>query len=220
MKKYFVTGLVILLPIAVTVFILLFLIDLFTAPFFGIVHRVLLFVGQNVAYLQKHQALLLFTSRLIVLVFLFFIIIILGYLGTKFFSNFLQNTFHKIMMKIPFVKKIYKIVRDITKTFFADKDKMFEATVVVPFPHANTYALGLQSADAPKEAQKKGEHLKINGCKSVFIPTSPHPISGFLVMMNEDMIKKTDITTEEAFKFLISAGTFKPEDKKDEHPKN
>ncbi|PCI93351.1 hypothetical protein COB11_05450 [Candidatus Aerophobetes bacterium] len=219
MKKYFVTGLVILLPIAVTVIILVFLVDLFTAPFFGIVHHVLLFVGQNVVYLQKHQTLLLFTSRIIVLIFLFFLIIILGYVGTKFFSNFLQNTFHKIMMKIPFVKKIYRIVRDITKTFFADKEKMFESTVIVPFPHENTYALGLQSADAPAEALQKGKHLK-SGCKSIFIPTSPHPISGFLVMMNEDMIKQTDITTEEAFKFLISAGTFKPEDKKDGQSKN
>lgn len=216
MKKYFITGLVILLPIAVTVLVLLFLIDLFTKPFVGIVHNVLLFLGQNIAYLQKHQALLLFVSRLVVLVFLFVVIMILGYVGTKFFSNFLQNTFHKLMLKIPFVKKIYRLVRDITKTFFADKKKYFESTVIVPFPLEDTYALGFQSGPAPKEACEKAEHLDNLKCKSVFIPTSPHPISGFLVMINEDKIKQTDITTEQAFKFLISAGTFKPEDNKDD----
>lgn len=213
MKKYFITGLIILLPMAVTAFILVFVIDLFTAPFAGIVHKVLIVLGQNLNYLQKHQTLLTFISRLVVLCLLFFAILTLGYLGSKIFKNLLQNIFDKLMLKIPIVKKIYKAVRDIVKTFFSSDRKAFEATVIVPFPSEKSYALGLQSGDAPKEALKKANiDLEKIGYKSVFVPTSPHPISGFLIMMNESDIKKVDVSTEEAFKFLISAGLFKPED--------
>ncbi len=219
MKKYFLTGLIILLPIAVTAIILVFLIDLFTAPFAGLVHKILIILGQNLTYLQKHQTLLTFISRLVVLGLIFFVILILGYLGSKIFKNFLQNIFDKLMLRIPIVKKIYKIVKDIVRTFFSSNKKTFESTVIVPFPSEKSYALGLQSGNAPREPLLKAKvDLEKHGYKSVFIPTSPHPISGFLVMMNENDIKKVDVTTEEAFKFLISAGLFKPgETKEDEH---
>lgn len=214
MKKYFLTGLVILLPIAVTLFIIIFLVDFLTAPFTGIVHKVLLFLGQNVIFLQKNKGLLTFLARLIVLFLLFVSIIILGYLTSQFFKNYLQNVLDHLFLKIPFIKRIYKAVRDVVKTFFSGGKKAFEATVVVPFPHENTYVIGFQSGDAPKEAIKKVVvDLEKHGYKSVFIPTAPHPASGFLVMMNEDSIKQVDITTEEAFKFLISAGLFKPKEK-------
>lgn len=212
MKKYFLTGLVILLPIAVTAFVMFFLIDLLTAPFTGAVHKVLLILGQNVGFLQKYQGLLTFISRLIVLFFLFFVIIILGYLGSQIFRNFLQNSLDQLFLKIPFVKKIYKAVRDIVKTFFSNSKKAFEATVVVPFPSEKSFILGFQSGDAPREAMEKA-HIDLSryGYKSVFVPTSPHPVSGFLLIINQDDVKKVDISTEEAFKFLISAGLFKPE---------
>lgn len=219
MKKYFITGLLILLPIAVTLFILVFLIDIFTKPFMGMVKAILPFIGQNVTFLQNHQDLLLLISRLSVLVLLFFAIVALGFLANKFLSNFLHETIHKIILKIPFVKKIYKLARDITKTFFSGKKKVFESTVVVPFPNKDSFALAFQTGVVPQEALKKVKHMQESPYKTVFVPTSPHPISGFLVMVKASDISETEITTEEAFKFIISAGTFKPEDGHD-HKQN
>lgn len=223
MKKYLLTGLVILLPIALTILVLTFLIDILTAPFFGIVHAVLSFLGSNLLYLQNHTTILLLISRLIVLVFLFVVIMILGYLGNKLFFKILINVFHKIMMKIPFIKKIYKIIRDITKTFLSDKGKVFQSTVIVNFPFEHTYMMGFQSNDVPKEIKDKAPALREGG-KSVFLPTALHPTSGFLVMLSADKIHTTDLSTEETLKFLISVGLFVPKDKteplqQDESPK-
>lgn len=211
MKKYLITGLVILLPIALTIAILAFLIDILTIPFVGMVHAVLTFLGSNLLYLQQHATILLLVSRLVVLVFLFCIIMILGYLGNKLFFKFLINTFHKIMLKIPFIKKIYKIMRDITKTFFSDNGKVFESAVIVNFPFPHSYMMGFQSNDVPAEVKNKVPALK-NGGKSVFLPTALHPTSGFLVMMSPEKIYKTELTTEEVLKFLISVGLFIPKD--------
>lgn len=211
MKKYLITGIVILLPIALTIFILAFLIDILTAPFFGIVHAILSFLGSNLLYLQNHATILLLISRLIVLVFLFLTIMLLGYLGNKLFFKFLINTFHKVMMKIPFIKKIYKIIRDMTKTFFSDKGKVFEEAVVVNFPFPHSYMMGFQSNDVPQAVKDKVPALR-DGGKTVFLPTALHPTSGFLVMIKPEKIHETTLSTEDVLKFLISVGLFAPKD--------
>lgn len=217
MKKYLITGLVILLPIGLTILVLAFLIDILTAPFFGIVHSILSFIGSNLLYLQNHTTILLFISRLIVLVFLFLTIMVLGYLGNKLFFKFLINTFHKIMMKIPFIKKIYKIIRDMTKTFFSDKGKVFESAVVVNFPFPHSYMMGFQSNDVPQAVKDKVPTLREGG-KTIFLPTALHPTSGFLVMIKPEKIYPTSLSTEDVLKFLISVGLFTPKETTDTLP--
>jgi len=211
MKKHLITGLVILLPIALTLLVLVFLMDLLTAPFLGIVHGILTFLGSNILYLQNHQIILLFLSRIIVLLLLFVLILVLGYLGNKIFFNWLLQKFHRIMLTIPFIKKIYKSIRDLIKTFFSEKGSIFESSVVVNFPFEHTYMMGFQSESVPSKVTDRVPELK-NG-KTVFVPTAIHPTSGFLVMMKEDKIHPTEMTTEEVLKFLISAGLFVPKDK-------
>ena len=217
MKKYLITGLAILLPTALTLLVIVFLIDIFTSPFLGIVHAVLYFLDSNILYLHDHEIILLFISRLVVLLFIFFIIIALGYLANKLFFKWFLHTFHKIMMKIPFIKKIYKSIRDIIKTFFSEKGKIFQSSVVINFPYETTYMMGFESQEIPEKITSKLPHLK-NG-RTVFIPTAIHPTSGFLVMTHEKNIHTTTMTTEEVLKCLISAGLFIPQEhheKKDE----
>lgn len=214
MKKYLITGLVILLPFALTLFILAFLIDFLTAPFFGIVHAVLSFLGSNILYFKDHEIALLFISRLIVLAFLFLSILSLGYLGNKIFFKWIINTFHKILLKIPFIKKIYKSIRDIIKTFFSEKGTLFQKSVIINFPFEHTFMVGFQSQDIPEKVYEKIPSLK--GGKIVFVPTAMHPTSGYLVMTARDKVHQADLSTEEVFKFLISAGLFVPSEKKEE----
>lgn len=125
-------------------------------------------------------------------------------------------------MKIPIIKKIYKIIRDMTKTFFSDKGKVFEASVVVNFPFPHSYMMGFQSNDVPQAVKDKAPTLQQGG-KTIFLPTALHPTSGFLVMMSPNKIHKTTLTTEEVLKFLISVGLFIPKEmqnpESDETPK-
>ncbi|MCB1082408.1 MAG: DUF502 domain-containing protein [Chlamydiia bacterium] len=204
MKRTFLTGLAILLPIAVTFFIVAFVVDFLTDPFVGLIEDFI--TKQETTELAAHKTLLLIVSRLIVLILFFVLVLILGFLGRKFFFSWLVNLTHRIMEKIPIIKTIYRITREISTNIFSEKKKnLFKGTVQVPFPHEKSKALGLLSGSPPGEVeQKKG------GLQTVFVPTSPHPISGFLMMYDEKEIAQTEIPTEDLFKFLLSCGAYHP----------
>lgn len=209
MKKTFLTGLAILLPIAVTFFVVLFVVDFVTAPFVGIVEDLISQHGV-IELGTEHHYLLLIISRITVLILLFFFILILGFFGRKIFFSWFINITHRIFYKIPIIKTIYKITREISGSIFSEEKKtLFKGTVQVPFPHQNSQALGLLSGNAPDAVEDKKKHLQ-----AVFVPTSPHPISGFLMMYDEKEVKHTDIPTEDLFKFLLSCGMYHPDEEK------
>ncbi|MCB1110460.1 MAG: DUF502 domain-containing protein [Chlamydiia bacterium] len=205
MKKTFLAGLATLLPITITIVVVVFCVDLLTAPFAGIVEDI---ITEHGAFElgEKHKYLLIILSRIVVLIFFFFLILILGFLGRKIAFSWFINFAHRVFYKIPIIKTIYKLSREVSTSVFSEKkEKIFKGTVSVPFPHEKTRALGLLSGPPPKEVRGKDQTLQ-----SVFIPTAPHPISGFLVMYNEQEIKSVDMKTEDLFKFLLSCGIYHP----------
>ncbi|CCB88792.1 DUF502 domain-containing protein [Simkania negevensis] len=215
MKKTFIAGLATLLPITITIVVVVFVIDLLTAPFTGFVEEMISFYGGQIA--EEHHYLLVVISRLIVLVLFVVLIFILGILGRRiFFSWFLKLT-NRLLTKIPIVKTIYRISLDITKNVFSEEGKkLFKGTVLVPFPHQKTHAIGLLSGDPPSEVAKNTDpRVKDTTFQSIFVPTAPHPISGFLLMYSDKEVKTVDIETEDLFKFLLSCGIFQPGKKDD-----
>ena len=207
MKKYLLTGIITLLPIALTVIVIVWVFNLLTKPFAGMVERMI--IGYENLFgldVYKHEQLVYFASRLITLFLLFFALIVLGFIANKFFFRSLINLFNKIMLKIPVVKTIYGVSKEITQGFIKTDKKLFSKTTLVPFPFQNTRALGLVTDPIPQNLQKMLPEESI----CVFVPTSPHPISGFLILTPEKETKDIPLTTEEAFKFLISCGTVYP----------
>lgn len=205
MKKTFLAGLATLLPIAVTIFIVFFIIDFVTAPFVGIVEDLITKHGtQELA--EHHHYLLLILSRVIVLLLFVVIVFILGILGRRIFFSWFINLTERIFIKIPIIKSIYRISREISNSVLnMKKEKLFKGTVMVPFPHPQSKALGLLSGMPPGQVRDKKKDLQ-----AVFVPTAPHPISGFLLMYHENEIEKSTIETEDLFKFLLSCGIYKP----------
>lgn len=213
MKKYLLTGLVILLPIAITITIVVFIIDLLTAPFVGVVGSVLItLLGNEIQNIESYNTLLMILSRIVSLIILFFLTIFLGFLGRRFFFSYLIKKMNLIFTKIPIIKTIYKTTRDVSKVFLKDDEKLFRKSVLVPFPHDKSRVLGLVSGDVPDVIQKTSDKK----LEAVFVPTSPHPISGFLTMLDVNDVKEVDLTTEELFKIVISCGAYDPKDLKDD----
>jgi len=198
MKKCFITGLIILLPIAFTLWILFFFLDFLTEPFVGIAEELFHSI------LPRHQGLIIFASRLIIIAGFICLIFLLGFIGQKFFFRTLLRFTEKIFSKIPLVKTIYRLFREITHAVVKTESKAFKSTVLAPFPMEKSKALGLVINDLPTPLLEK-EKLK-----SVFIPTSPHPISGFLLMFPEDSLEPLDVSTEDVFKILLSCGIVQP----------
>lgn len=202
MKKYFITGLVILLPLALTLAIVVFVSNFLTGPFVGIVRGILgYFELLDTGFLFMSPELVqTIVSKIIILVLLFFFTVMLGAIGRWFFFHYLLKVWDYVMHRIPFVSTIYKASQDVIKTVFASKSKSFKQVVLVPFPNPDTYSIGLVTSE---NLQPLSNSLQLT---SVFVPTTPNPTSGFLMLYDEKDLIYLDMKVEDAFKYVISIG--------------
>lgn len=209
MKKYFITGLVILLPLAVTIAIVLFLVNFLTKPFVGIVSGLLTdfhVINKGILFLTPEQVVL-YGSKLLILIFLFLFTVLLGMIARWFFFRALLNLSDKILHRIPLINKVYKTTQEIIRTIFVTDKSSFKQVVMVPFPNKGAYVMGLVSRESPKDcSEKAGGELY-----SVLVPTTPNPTTGFLLMYKKEDIIFLDLKPEQAIKYIVSCGVITPE---------
>ncbi|MCI5052232.1 MAG: DUF502 domain-containing protein [Simkaniaceae bacterium] len=203
-KRYLLTGLAILLPVAVTIWVVMFLVDILTTPFEGTMRALLNYLSENTIF---HDYLIFF-SRAFVLIVIVVVTFILGFLGQHFLTRWMIKMVNRIFLRIPIFKSIFRISREITKSFLKQDSKPFKKTVLMDFPDKDIKAYGFQTGIAPQEVQnKRGENEELH---SVFLPTAPHPISGYLMMIGKDRLLDVNVSVEEVFKTLVSCGLFVP----------
>lgn len=211
MKKYLSTGFIILLPIALTVWILEYLLNLFTAPLFTLVEGGILWYEKNLSLsLHHHEILVSFLSRLIAFCLTFLLIFLLGFMARRFFFGTLLAFTNKVMVKIPFIGTIYRLTKDVTKAMFTSGTKAFKETVLVPFPTSESLALSFVTGEVPEALQRALSRAEMSADVTVFVPTAPHPISGYVLFTSRKMIHSVEISTEDTFKFLLSCGAIEP----------
>jgi len=207
MKKYFLTGLVLLMPVVLTLMIIFFLFNFFTRPFVPIVSNLLVAIEDTLNF-QLHDSLAVFVSQILALILLCAFIFFLGVIARWLIIKNLLNYSHRLISKIPFIKTIYKVSRDIFAALFStDGKKAFKHPVIIPFPFPPSHALGFQAGEVAEEIQK---HVQ-EPLTSVFMPTAPHPLSGFLFFTPKKDAHNIKMTNEEAVKFLVSCGMVCPE---------
>lgn len=202
MKKYFITGLVILLPLAVTLVILIFLFNLLTEPFAGVIAQLFArydLLDQDYFIFTGHQ-IQFFISQVLILFFLFFFTVLLGVIARYFFFHYLLKIWDYTIHKIPLIRSIYKASKDVINTIFTSKTKSFKQVVLVPFPHRDALSVGLVTQDNLEGLEKDSDLV------AVFVPTTPNPTSGFLMMFQRKDLIYLDMKVENAFKYVISCG--------------
>lgn len=209
MKKSFITGLVILLPLATTLFIVAFAFNFLTGPFAGILNPIFNYYGffkKGFLFLSPEQTQQ-YVSQLLVFISLFLFTVALGAIARWFFIHYLIQFWDWVLYRIPIVRTIYKTSQEVMKTIFTTETNSFKQVVMVPFPNADSYALGLITK----------EELLIHTQSplvAVFVPTTPNPTSGFLLMLDKKELIYLDMRIEDAFKYIISCGVihapFKP----------
>jgi uncharacterized membrane protein len=204
MRKHFVTGMVILLPVVLTILIIVFLVDLLTGPFIAWLETTLAHQewAQGFLALPGAKTFLHYGGQVLILIALFFMTVLLGMVGRWFFFKSFLRLGDMILARIPFVNKVYKTSQDIIRTIFADKSKSFKQVVMVPFPEKGVYSMGLVSGDAPPACKASAKVDLV----SVFVPTTPNPTSGYLVMYPREACIFLDMKVEDAVKFIISCG--------------
>ena len=209
MKKHFITGLVILLPLAVTIAVVVFLVNFLTQPFIGIVSAVLSklhLINTGFLFLTPDQ-LVRYTAKIIILVLLFLFTVGLGMITRWFLVNTLFRLGDRLLHRIPVVNTVYKTTQDIIRTLFVSDKNSFKQVVMVPFPRPDVFVLGLISRESPPICSKAaGEELV-----SVLVPTTPNPTTGFLLMYKRADLVIIDMKPEEAIKYIVSCGVIIPE---------
>lgn len=198
MKKYFITGLIIVLPLAVTLAIVSFIFNLLTEPLAGVVVQLF----DHFSILETSHQLQFFVSQLLILIFFVVITVAVGMITRYFFVKSLINFWDYLMHKIPLIRSIYKTSQDVINTLFASNENAFQQVVLVPFPSTGSYSIGFMTQKNITDFTQKNEGAKV----AVFIPASPSPTSGFLIMYKEEEVIFLDMTVEDAFKYVISCG--------------
>ncbi len=198
MKKYFASGVVVLLPLALTFWIVSFIIGVLTTPFLGIAATILAALGlHNVSFLfLSPEQVLQFASTLLVLIFLIFFILGIGAIGRHFFFKYVMKLSDALLHKIPVISTVYKTSQELIQTILTTSNKSFKQVVLVPFPTAESWCIGLVTRDDEEMENRI----------AVFVPTTPNPTSGFLVLFNRDQVVPLDMKVEEALRYVISCG--------------
>lgn len=124
-----------------------------------------------------------------------FIIYLIGVIGSIYIGNLVLSYFDKFFLRIPFLKNIYSGIKQIIDAFTIQKKHFLKDVVLVEYPRKGLFAVGFLTN-------------KINGTCYVFLPTTPNPTSGWLLILKEEEVHKLNISTEEAIKLIVSGGIF------------
>lgn len=203
MKKYFLTGLATLLPLAITIYVIRLIVNLLTRPFMGAMMNLLDAIPIGVGSFLHAEQTIRFASQVCILVLLFLFVLGLGALGRWFVIHRALKLGDKLILKIPVVSKVYKTASELVRTLFSSEQNSFKQVVLVSFPYPGAYCLGLIS----KEANLEKDDVY------VFIPTTPNPTSGFLMVCKKSELIYLDMSNEDAIKYVVSCGVIKPHKK-------
>lgn len=198
LKRSFIAGLIVLMPLGVTFIVIRFLLEKIGQP------ASVVFFGSWLNNLDK-QWIEFFASLLSILIVIG-LITMFGWLS-KFFlgKTFLKFT-ESLIQNIPFINTIYNTVKQIVDTIGQNQKAVFEKAVLVQFPSKGMYSIGFLTNRAQGEVQEK---TKENVC-NVFVPTTPNPTTGFLIMVPEADLVLLDMSVGDAIKLIISGGTVIP----------
>jgi uncharacterized membrane protein len=187
LRNYFITGVVVLIPIGFTLYLSKILI--------GISSKV---IPQN---LNPNNYLPISIPGIEIIISIIFITVV-GGLSLSFLGKKILKLIDDLFKRIPFLRTIYSAILQMTETF-SKKDDDKKSVVLVEYPRKGVWAVGFATRENKTEMSNKVNKRLIN----VFVPTTPNPTSGFLLMFPIDEVIYLNMTFEEASKFIVSAGT-------------
>ena len=187
LRNYFITGVVVLIPIGFTLYLSKFLI--------GLSSKIL---PQNI---NPNSYLPIAIPGIEIIITIIFITIV-GGLSLSFIGKRILKLIDDLFKRIPFLRTVYSAILQMTETF-SKKDNDKKSVVLIEYPRKGVWAVGFATKENTGEMAQKTNRKLIN----VFVPTTPNPTSGFLLMFPIDEVIYLNMSFEEASKFIVSAGT-------------
>ena len=203
LRRYFVAGLLVWVPVIITFLIVRFAIS--------VIDQTLLLLPPS----YRPENLLGFEIPGLGVLLALIILLITGLVGANFFGRKLVAMWEDVLSRIPLIRTVYGSVKQITASLFADASKSFREVVLVEYPRRELWMLAFVTGETPKQFQKAIGTDLIN----IYVPTTPNPTSGFYLMVPPKDVKRLDIPVEVGLKMILSAGVVNPLDDPEEMKK-
>lgn len=202
MKKYFIAGILVWAPMAITIWVITWGLGLLDGVFGSVMQAIIVIFPHQFAADLQHFRELPGVGILIVVA----VIVLTGVLAISFAGQWWIKVWDKFVNRIPVVRSIYSSVQQVSSTLFSGSGQAFSKALLIRYPHADSWAIAFQTGTPAKEvASKLGD-----GYVNVFLPTTPNPTSGFFMIVPRAQTIELDISVEEALKHIVSMGSVPP----------
>ncbi len=197
-RANFITGMVIVVPIVLTFWVLYFIIDKLNALFLQPVVKIL----ENWAPAEGLESF----TKVLIFIFLLSLVTVIGF-ATRILI--LRNFFafgESVLYRVPMINTVYRTIKEISGAFWMHKASIFQRVVLIEYPRKGLYSLAFVTSETEGEVQEKTHHRVL----SLFVPTSPNPTSGMMIMIPENDAINLGMTVTEGMKMVISGGAIVP----------
>ncbi len=199
MRRYLVAGLLVWLPLVATFFVIRLLVQW--------MDQSLLLLPQQ----YRPENLLGFAIPGLGVALSFLILLLTGLVAANLFGRKLVSLWERVLSRIPLVRSVYSAVKQLVETMFSDNGQSFRKVLLVEFPRRGLWTLAFQTGTGQGEAQRKTGRDVV----TVYIPTTPNPTGGYLVMVPREDVRELDMSVDDGLKMLLSMGAVSPDA---EHP--
>ena len=202
-RANFFTGLAIALPGIVSIAILVWLFS--TAS--RVTDTLLFFLPKELTHESEGKGPIYWYWSVVALLLAVALISLLGLIARYYMGKKLIESVDTSLLRVPLLNKIYGTTKQVNEAFTSSGKNSFKTVAMVEFPRAGMYSVGFMTSEVVGEIHQRTQEKLV----CVFIPTTPNPTSGFLVMVPEDQVTKLDMSVSDGLKFIISLGAISPE---------
>ena len=201
-RRYILAGLLVWMPLAITIWVLGWLLGTVDGIFFWLLTLIQSVLPQGADRALERLRQVPGLGLLVMLA----LMLLTGVFATNIFGQWWERQRDRLMGRIPIVKSIYTSVKQVSDTLFSTSGNAFREAVLVQYPHAGAWTIAFVTGRPGGEVAAKldGEHL------SLYVPTTPNPTSGFLLMMPRASVRPLAMSVDEALKYIISMGVVAP----------
>lgn len=199
MRKYFITGLLILVPLAITLWVL--------HAFISTMDQSLLLLPEQ----WRPEALIGFKIPGLGTVLTVLIILLTGLLTKNFIGNYVVAAWESLLNRIPIVNSIYSSVKQVSDTLFSSSGNAFSKALLVQYPRKGCWTIAFLTGVPGGDVAKHLPGNEDGNFISIYVPTTPNPTSGFFLMVSKHDIIELDMSVDTALKYVVSMGVVVPE---------
>jgi len=197
-RRYLVAGLLVWVPVGITILIIKFLVDL--------MDQTLLLLPPG----WRPEQLVGFRIPGLGLVLTIMVVLVTGIVATNLLGQRLLHLGERIVGRVPLVRSVYGAAKQVMHTLFSKGGKSFRKVVLVEYPRHGIWSLGFLTGEGTGEISRYTGQAMVN----VFIPTTPNPTSGFLLLVPREDVKELSMSVDDGLKMIISLGVIVPEERR------